>query len=293
MLKNDIILSYDGNSNKSFSYAIFKPYDHLGREEDKRSGIIQDLFFLARTLKDGVSLKNIESLMHVDKDVFEKSIVYHFYTEKEKNNDLFQQLNMAEGIYDPLIEYIKIIGKEELPEIHRWLLFSIYQYLTLLCFNNMKAKHMLMKYIPDVIPHLNKRVGAASFLFEVCINNKILVNNEELVNIIIDGALNSCLELEKEELVHGIVSNVINQDLRLNNNFEKSRILYSLRGVLIFNDEGHKRNQQLLLNKLSDNKFRRLVFKDSVNFMAKKEDFNLSHSETYATTHFELFSSMV
>lgn len=65
MLKNDIILSYDGNANKSFSYAIFKPYDHLGREEDKRSGIIQDLFFLARTLKDNVSLKNIESLMNV------------------------------------------------------------------------------------------------------------------------------------------------------------------------------------------------------------------------------------
>lgn len=79
---------------------------------------------------------------------------------------------------------------------------------------------------------------------------------------------------------------MINQDLRLNNNFEKSRILYSLRGILIFNDEGHKRNQQILLNKLSDNKFRRLVFKDSLKYKAKKEDFNLSHAETYATTHF-------
>jgi len=67
MLKNDIITKYDGIANKSFAYAIFKPYDHLGREEDKRSGIIQDLFFLARTLKDNVSLKNIESLMHVEK----------------------------------------------------------------------------------------------------------------------------------------------------------------------------------------------------------------------------------
>jgi hypothetical protein len=79
MLKNDTIVSYDGIANKSFAYAIFKPYDHLGREEDKRSGIIQDLFFLARTLKDNVSLKNIESLMHVDKDVFNRDIVYQFY----------------------------------------------------------------------------------------------------------------------------------------------------------------------------------------------------------------------
>jgi hypothetical protein len=84
---------------------------------------------------------------------------------------------MAEEIYIPLIQYIEILGKTDFLEIHRWLLFSIYQYLTLLCFNNMKAKHIFMKYIPFVIPHLNKRVGAASFLYEVCINNKILVNN--------------------------------------------------------------------------------------------------------------------
>jgi len=59
----------------------------------------------------------------------------------------------------------------------------------------MKAKHLFMNYIPYILPHLNKRVGAASFLYEVCINNKILVNSEELVNSIIDGALNSCIEL--------------------------------------------------------------------------------------------------
>jgi hypothetical protein len=93
------------------------------------------------------------------------------------------------------LEYIKIIGKNELPEIHRWLLFSIYHYLTLLCFNNIKAKHIFMEYIPYIIPHLNKRVGAASLLYEVCINNKILVNNEQFVQEIIEGALNSCIEL--------------------------------------------------------------------------------------------------
>lgn len=31
MLKNDTIITYDGIANKSFPYAIFKPYDHLGR----------------------------------------------------------------------------------------------------------------------------------------------------------------------------------------------------------------------------------------------------------------------
>lgn len=59
----------------------------------------------------------------------------------------------------------------------------------------MKAKHILMKYIPDILKHLNKKVGAASFLYEVCINNKLLVNNEELVGTILDGALKACTSL--------------------------------------------------------------------------------------------------
>jgi len=84
---------------------------------------------------------------------------------------------MAEGIYIPLINYIQLVGDNIPTEPHRRLLFSIYQYLTLLCFNNMKAKHILMRYIPDILKHLNKKVGAASFLYEVCINNKLLVNN--------------------------------------------------------------------------------------------------------------------
>jgi hypothetical protein len=66
-----------------------------------------------------------------------------------------------------------------------------------------------------------------------------------------------------------------------------------LRGVLIFNDEGHKRNQQILMNKLQDNKYRRLVFKGDLYYIAKKEEFNLNPAETYATTHFELFSALV
>jgi hypothetical protein len=142
----------------------------------------------------------------------------------------------------------------------------------------MKAKHIFMNYIPYILPHLNKRVGAASFLYEVCINNKILVNSEELVVSIIDGALNACLSFEPVEIEENVVkyalalSPVPGQDISKITNYEKSRILYSLRGILIFNDEGHKRNQQLLMNKLQDNKFRKLIIKDEVKlgFIGKK-----------------------
>jgi len=52
-----------------------------------------------------------------------------------------------------------------------------------------------MKYIPDVLPHLSLKVGADNFLYEVCVNNKLLVNNEALVSQIIDGALDACIKL--------------------------------------------------------------------------------------------------
>jgi hypothetical protein len=100
----------------------------------------------------------------------------------------------------------------------------------------MKAKHILMKFIPDVLKHLNKKVGAASFLYEVCINNKLLVNNEELVSSILEGALNACISLEVYEQIGGVIATVLSQDLSINNDYEKSRILYSLRGVLLFGD---------------------------------------------------------
>jgi hypothetical protein len=40
------------------------------------------------------------------------------------------------------------------------------------------------------------------------------------------------------------------------------------------------------MNKLQDNKYRRLVFNGKLNYNNRKEDFNLSPPETYATTHF-------
>lgn len=62
--------------------------------------------------------------------------------------------------------------------------------------------------------------------------------------------------------------------------------MHSLRGLLIFNDEGHKKNQQILLNKLSDNRFRKLAYAGTTKFTAKKEDFNLTPEITYITARF-------
>lgn len=116
--------------------------------------------------------------MLVEDSIFDKSTVFNHLNEKEKNNNLFQRVNLAEEIYVPLVEYIRIMGKKtDIPENHRQVLFGIYNYLALLCFNNLEAKQVLMKYIPDILPHLSLKVGADNFLHEVCVNNKLLVNN--------------------------------------------------------------------------------------------------------------------
>ena len=112
---------------------------------------------------------------------------------------MFQAVNIAEGIYKPLITYIKLIGDEEVSEIHRKILFAIYQYLALLCFNSLESKQKLMEYVPFILPHLKRRVGASNFLYQVCLNNKMLISNTALVRVIIDSALDACVKLDIED----------------------------------------------------------------------------------------------
>ena len=127
--------------------------------------------------------------MRVDEAAFVREKVYNYLDEREKNNALFQSVNIAEGIYIPLLKYIQIVGDNDFSDIHFKLLRSIYQYLTLLCFNNLESKQIMIPYIPDVLPHLKKQVGAAAFIYTVCRDNKLLVSNEELVTQIIEASL--------------------------------------------------------------------------------------------------------
>ena len=187
MLTNHNVLTITEPRDPAFVYFIYQPYSYFEKNPAKRSGILQDLFFLSRTLKEGINLKNIEALMQVEDWMFNDGIVLNSLSEKERNNQLFQDMNIAEGIYLPLTSYIKLIGDKPLNQIHRRILFAIYQYLALLCFNNLDGKQKLMEYVLDILPHLSKKVGAANFLYQVTLNNKNLIANTSLVAKIIDG----------------------------------------------------------------------------------------------------------
>lgn len=110
----------------------------------------------------------------------------------------------------------------------------------------MEAKQCLMHYIPDILPHLKKKVCADSFLFEVTRNNKLLVSNEEMVTKIIDAVLDSCLALDLDVFAEAIMIAELekNDEMHLqSNDYERSRRFFCLRGILLFNEEGYKRNQ--------------------------------------------------
>lgn len=109
-LANPNILKELNEDKKITSYYIQHAYSPQEKVPANRSGILEDLFFLSRTLKEDVCLKNIEALMEVNEEIFSKSKVYSYMNEKEKNNKLFQQVNIAEGIYKPLIAYIQMVG---------------------------------------------------------------------------------------------------------------------------------------------------------------------------------------
>ena len=66
ILTNQNILGLKSFQDPDYEYFINKPYDSMEKLDKNRSGILQDLFFLARTLKQDINLKNIELLMQVD-----------------------------------------------------------------------------------------------------------------------------------------------------------------------------------------------------------------------------------
>lgn len=96
MLRDAEVVNYCESNAKNFQYVLWKPYDQSTKEELRRSGIIQDLWFLSRVLKQGTNLKNIEALMTVDENIFKEGTLVPFYNEREQNDRLFQTMALVQ-----------------------------------------------------------------------------------------------------------------------------------------------------------------------------------------------------
>ena len=79
------------------------------------------------------------------------------------------------------------------------------------------------------------------------------------------------------------------------NEYERSRIFFCLRSLLLFKDEGHKRNQEILMNYLQTSKYRGLIFNEPEmnQKISKRNDFNLTPKQSFIAEHFELFSALI
>jgi hypothetical protein len=136
-----------------------------------------------------------------------------------------------------------------------------------------------MQYIRLVLPHLQYRVGASQFIYNICFNNKILVSDEELVKDIAEAIISAC----------GLFSI---------DDYERSSLLFSLRSLVLFNEKVNKRNQKLVVNLLQKNRDLHLIENRPLNAIGvpKKTsvmDFNMPPAATYMTTMFELFAVLV
>lgn len=90
MIEDLEIQEYKPENYREFSYRLWKPYDHTVKDEANRTGIIQDIYFLSRILKQNANLKNIEALMTPDEDTFKMDNLFKVYTERELNDNLLQ-----------------------------------------------------------------------------------------------------------------------------------------------------------------------------------------------------------
>lgn len=110
--------------------------------------------------------------------------------------------------------------------------------------------------------------------------------------MIIDASLEACMALNHQDIVSttffGKDSGAENA-----NYYEKSKILFSLRGILIFNEQGISKNQEKLMNKIQDNKYRMLIFTGPTPFIQKLDNLSLNPKQSYVATVFELFSVLV
>lgn len=94
--------------------------------------------------------------------------------------------------------------------------------------------------------------------------------------MIIEAALDACISFDAEQYQASLIN--FGKVTSFCKDYEKSQIFYALRGITLYNDQGYYRNQELLMNKLQDNKYRRLIYQESIEYKGKLDQFELNPS---------------
>ena len=150
----------------------------------------------------------------------------------------------------------------------------IYEFLTLLVYNNTRNKKLFSKDIRFVLPHLIYNCKAIEFLKKVVAENQTVINNRDLVNDLVVGILEAAHLIEEEE----------------DKLIIKAKLIDSLRVFCIYDNKTHTENQSLIMIHMQNKKYENTIMFSTLEYGRNKflsqnrkslieEIFNIGHQD--------------
>jgi hypothetical protein len=123
---------------------------------------------------------------------------------------------------------------EELPDnkLPCKVLHAAYNFLTVLVWNNQENKDDLSYFLKKAVVHLKEDIGALDFFREMYRNNKKLVQAESDLSQLVDLVVNTANKLDIKK-------------------YYKSKLMDFLRVLVIFDDKGYQKNQNIVMEVIS------------------------------------------
>ncbi|KAL4443071.1 hypothetical protein ABPG74_002138 [Tetrahymena malaccensis] len=210
----------------------------------------EQLITVINSLSWSMKIKNdiFQNIPQDYKQIVEQSLsqtCINFIGEREDHNLLIQNLIRSYDLHQEFLKFLNDTQDERNKESSnlKILLTSIYQFITLMIWNNNEAKIDLYNTKNIAVNHLFLNVGSLEFLKELYNNSKQLLYNQSEIIYISQSVLRIAYLTQIQ--------------------FYKAKLIYFLRTLLIQNDKPIKDNQEIVFSEIQ--KFQELKIFDPNN----------------------------
>ncbi|KAL4465345.1 hypothetical protein ABPG72_016746, partial [Tetrahymena utriculariae] len=167
----------------------------------------------------------------------------NFVNERELNNLLIQNLLRSHDLHPTLFQFLSQLDKNFISLKSQILIQQIYEFLTVMIWNNHEAKMELLKAKNIAFSQIELNLGALEFLKELYTNVKpLLLNQSEIIR------------------VTQSVLKIVNKNTS-NLNFQ-SKLISFLRMLIILNDNPIKINQGIIYQEIQNKQYKNLQIFD-------------------------------
>ncbi|KAL4426931.1 hypothetical protein ABPG74_012931 [Tetrahymena malaccensis] len=167
----------------------------------------------------------------------------NFVNERELNNLLIQNLLRSHDLHPTLFQFLSQLDKNFISLKSQILIQQIYEFLTVMIWNNHEAKMELLKAKNIAFSQIELNLGALEFLKELYTNVKpLLLNQSEIIR------------------VTQSVLKIVNKNTD-NVNFQ-SKLISFLRTLIILNDNPIKINQGIIYQEIQNKQYKNLQIFD-------------------------------